>query len=137
MTRTMVLGAAVLAACLLAAGGCSKDSTGPRSGPMYVLLSGAPPARSVRLRIVGKQTGVTVVSGPTRLFLSAPSGDTITALVIAPQGQALTGALVQITVPDQSAAATGLSATLVQAAAADYSLQPVAAYTVTVKPTPN
>jgi hypothetical protein len=130
--RAATAGAAVL---LAASAGC-KSSTGPTPGPVYLSLAGTPSVRAVRVRIVGKQTQIATVGGIGHVFLSTPVGDTISALIVAPPGGSLTGAVAQVTVPDVGTAVGGMSVTLVQAAAADYTLLSTGGYTLTVKSTP-
>ena len=125
--RRLVAGAGLLLAA--ACGG-----TDVRSGAVPLTLTGPVPARGVVFQLAGKHDTITVPSGqPYRVFTTPGTGDTVTVVVVANQGSTLTGAIVDVHVPDVRVPPTF---TMIQVAAANYSLQTASAYTVGVQPSP-
>ena len=89
-------------------------------------------ARSAQFRVVGPQSGITAGGANLRVFVTALSGDTTMVAVIATVGHTLSESNVaSLTVPDVGAASS-YRITLLQVAAANYTLQNAATYTVTL-----
>jgi hypothetical protein len=118
-----------LAGALALAAGCA-GSTEPTGGLVSVILQGPAPARAVLFRLVGPHQAITVPSGyPFRVYPTPGTGDTVIVAVVANQGQLLTGAIVTTQVPNVR---TPPTFTLLQVAAADYSLPNAALYSVVI-----
>jgi hypothetical protein len=120
---------AALAGSLAVLAACGTDV---KAGTASVSLAGPVAVRGVIFRVVGPHGTIAVPSGQQfRVFLSAGTGDTVTVAVIASLGQTLTGTIVGIPVPNTKALPT---VTLLQVAAADYSLKSATSYTLTIAP---
>jgi len=122
---------ATAVAVMMAAAACG-DSTGPKAGNLNLALTGPVPARSAQFRVVGPQTGVTAGGANLRVFVTPLGGDTTMVAVVANVGHTLSESNVAtLAVPDVGAASS-YAVTLLQVAAANYTLQNSASYTVTV-----
>jgi len=118
-------------AAMLAGAACG-DGTGPKAGSLSLTLTGPVAARSAQFKVIGPQTGVTAGGANVRVFVTALGGDTTIVAAIATVGHSLSETNVaSLAVPDVGAAAT-YSVILLQVAAANYTLQNAAAYSVAV-----
>jgi hypothetical protein len=130
----------VLVAALALAAGC-HDPVAPAQS-VYVTLETvpspfgggpiAPPPRAVNFRFVGRQSGFAASLEGSGVIAEPQLGDTVSVLVIAPVGQVLSGAVVKVSVPNASLAATTDAVRLLQAAAPDYSLVGTLSYTMKI-----
>jgi hypothetical protein len=128
--RVMRLAAAT--AAMLTGAACG-DGTGPKAGNLNLSLTGPVLARSAQFRVVGPQTGVTAGGANLRVFVTKLSGDTTMVAVIATVGHTLSESnIATFAVPDVGAAAS-YAITLLQVAAANYTLQNAALYAVTIQ----
>ena len=128
--RVMRLAAAT--AAMLTGAACG-DGTGPKAGNLNLSLTGPVLARSAQFRVVGPQTGVTAGGANLRVFVTPLGGDTTMVAVIATVGHTLSESnIATLAVPDV-VAASSYAITLLQVAAANYALQNVASYTVTIQ----
>ena len=123
--RNAMIGAALLA--LAACGGTENHA-----GALPVGVQGPQGVRAVMFRLVGQHDTVTVPAGkPYRVVLSAGPGDSATVLVIANQGDLLTGAIAEIQLANVKVPPTFR---VVQVASPSYTLLPDTAYTIVTNP---
>ena len=123
---------AAATAAMLTGAACG-DGTGPKAGNLNLSLTGPVLARSAQFRVVGPQTGVTAGGANLRVFVTPLGGDTTMVAVIATVGHTLSESnIATLAVPDV-VAASSYAITLLQVAAANYALQNVASYTVTIQ----
>lgn len=116
-----------LAAAMLLAGACSSG-TEDKSGVVGYQLTGPVAARAVTFRVAGTHTAITPGGSAFHVYPSAATGDTVVVTVVANQGQSLTGAIVNVAVPDKSVPP---SLTVLQVADNSYVLKNASLYFLT------
>ena len=118
---------------LLAAGlALAACSDGPESGPVSVIVSGANPARSVELRVVGPVTSYQAASPVIAIYPTQLGGDTLSIIAVAAAGHTINGVpLARLQVADVDVA-RGYPTQVLEVAAGNYALQNASAYSVSI-----
>lgn len=123
--------AAILALGLAAGCGGSSGPTqpaGPQAGRLTVSLSGSGTASAMLVRVKGPSPTAPQVTGGAQKIYSAATGDSLEVVLV---GSMSTGAAFTFHVPDVAQAAS-YTATVLQAAGSDNTLQAAGGYTATV-----
>lgn len=120
----------LLLGVLALAASCAPDV---EPGQVTVRLTGVGSPRAAVFRMTAVDTsGIDVPVGqPVRVFTAPATGDSVTVMIIADQGQLLTADLVTVNVPDRKKPP---GVRLDQLAGADYSLLALSAFTLTIGP---